>query len=228
MTFAGSVSLACAEVNIAIIDSGATRHVDQAISFTSIPGDEDLLNHGTVVAELIRENNPDAKIYMLQVCEMIDGELRPSQDAVEQALKWSIENNMDVINMSMAIRHNDVLDSLIDEAAVTHGIAIIASAGNKGIEDHFAVNEDGFIVQNKSSYEPQFPSSNPHVIAVGAMDHRGKIMDYSSKACDVYASGKVFGQKGTSFASARITAKVGEFLRQNPDASKEEIIAALN
>jgi minor extracellular protease Epr len=218
---------AVAEVRIAVIDSGARGHVDAAISFTSYAGDSDPLNHGTEIAKLIRQENPDAVIYMLQVCENRDGRFKPSKAAVLQAIRWAVENQIDVVNMSLVVKYSKEIDAAVTEAAVKHGIIFVAAAGNKGLSSHFSADSDGFIRKQSKAVAPAFPSSNSNVISVGGLDERGQIASYSHKLCDIYDNGKILGQEGSSFACARVTAKVARILARSPQATKSALLMTL-
>ena len=214
-------------VRIAVLDSGATAHVDRALSFTSYAGSEDPLNHGTHIAGLIREKNPGALIYMLQVCENEAGRLKPSKDAIVRAIDWAVKNDIDVVNMSLVTKYSQAVDRAITRAATEHGIIFVAAAGNKSLSSHFTANANGFITKRKKAVRPAFPASNPHVIAVGAVDHGGKVAKYSHELCDVYTNGEILGQEGSSFSAARITGKISRILGRRTVRNKELLISYL-
>ena len=212
------------EVKIAIIDSGTRGYVDFYKSFTTYSADEDALNHGTIIARLIRKNSPDAKIHMLQVCERIDGVLKPSKEAVLNAIKWSVENGIDVVNMSLVIDYNEAIAEAIKTANVEHGILFVAAAGNETFASRFVADENGFMRRKSDATALSFPASSPYVISVGSLDSRGKIAGYSAGFSDVYAKGRSHRQNGTSFACARITAKIANILLKHNPPRKSPII----
>ena len=93
-------------MKIAIIDSGVHAdhpHVGGIAGGVAIVGDDliDRLGHGTAVAGAIREKAPAAEIYAVKV---FDGRLSTSLEAIFRALEWCVENEMDVINMSIGVR----------------------------------------------------------------------------------------------------------------------------
>ena len=225
LTFTGFVF--ADEIHVAIIDSGARGYADEGVSFTSYSAVKDPLDHGTQIAKLIRQGNPTVRIHMLQVCDKIDGVLKPSRNAILQAVKWCIENKMDIVNMSLVINYDREIEELINNAATSHGILFIAAAGNRTINSHFAADQDGFM-HRASKLSSTFPAFNPHVIAVGGLNERGKIAGYSNKICDIYEKGKILGQEGSSFACARITSRVARILSVYPLSTKEEILSYLN
>ncbi|MFH1359447.1 MAG: S8 family serine peptidase [Candidatus Omnitrophota bacterium] len=221
-------NVAANEIRIAIIDSGAKAYVDEAVSFTTFSADSDPLNHGTHVAKLIREANPDATIYMLQVCEQTSGTLKPSRQAILMAIDWSIEHNIDIVNMSLVTKYDEKIEKAIIDASTSHGIIFIAAAGNKTLASHFSADSDGFIHRVSKPVEPGFPASSEHVISVGSKDEFGQIASYSDATCDLYADGKILGQEGTSFSSARITARAAKILSQIPHATSEIVLSYLS
>ena len=87
-----------ADVKIAVIDSGSTEKVYKSISFSKIPGNIDPIGHGTKIAKLIKNGNPEAEIYMLQVCEKQGFGYRPSQESVLKAIEWCVDNDIDIVN----------------------------------------------------------------------------------------------------------------------------------
>ena len=94
-------------MKIAIIDSGI--HPDHphvgivagGVCFTTdrFTSDTiDRLGHGTAVAGAIREKAPDAELYAVKV---FDRRLSANVDIILRALEWSIEQGMDIINLSL-------------------------------------------------------------------------------------------------------------------------------
>ncbi|MFA5060580.1 MAG: S8 family serine peptidase [Candidatus Omnitrophota bacterium] len=215
-------------IKVAIIDSGALAYVDGSISFTDYPANIDPLDHGTQIAKLIRKDNPSAKLFMLQVCSKQQGKFVPSREAVFAAIKWAVDNRVDIVNMSLVMRFDEVLEKAITNAAVKHGIIFVAASGNHTMASHFASDASGYVYKAKKDIKPAFPSSCPFVISVGAIDRHGKVAPYSSKDSDVYADGHHQQQEGTSFSCARITAKVVQILSSYPDAQKSAILQLLS
>ena len=223
----GALSTASAEgVKIAVIDSGATGYVDEAVSFTSYAGNEDPLHHGTVVSKLIREQAPYSKIYMLQVCESGAGHLQPSTEAVKRAIVWAMENRMNIVNMSLVIQYNVDVDDLITKASEDYGIIFVGAEGSKTLMNHFAFDDSGFVTKNKID-ALAFPSANKNVISVGGLDESGQLAYYSGRNSDIYEYGKVFGQEGSSFACARVSGKLAHIINRQGSYSKEKLLAYL-
>jgi hypothetical protein len=91
-------------MKIAIIDSGihpGHPHVGEVAGGISLTGDGDYLDrlgHGTAVAGAIRERAPDAELYAVKV---FDWRLRASIDLILSAVSWCVENQMDLVNLSL-------------------------------------------------------------------------------------------------------------------------------
>lgn len=95
------------DVRVAFIDSGvnpAHPHVGGVaggIAFTASESNEnylDYLGHGTAVAGAIREKAHDASLFAVKV---FDQSLRTSATTILRALEWTIDNQMDVVNLSL-------------------------------------------------------------------------------------------------------------------------------
>lgn len=221
-------------VRIAVIDSGvhpAHPHIDASrlsagVSIladgTLLGGEDewlDRLGHGTAVTAAIQEKASDAVIHPVRVFR--DG-LKSSARALAGAIRWSIEQRVDFINLSLGAlnpAHADVFAALADEA-VAAGIVIVAAREADGA--------------------PCWPGCLPQVLGVG-LD-----WDCPREICRivelgglpvVHASGyprPIPGVEqrrnlyGISFAVAQVTglaARARE--RLGADASLERIVGAL-
>ena len=116
---------------------------------------EDTNGHGTQVAGIIASNgnlkgiSPNSKILMYKVSE--DGESVPSH-LIIKAIEKSIEDNADIINISLGINQtNTKIDQAVNKA-VKNNIFVVAAAGNFGPE-----------LSTIGS-----PGINPNAITVGA------------------------------------------------------------
>jgi len=116
---------------------------------------EDTNGHGTQVAGIITANGnlkgiaPNSKILMYKVSE--DGESVPSQ-LIIKAIEKSIEDNADIINISLGINQtNTKIDQVVNKA-VKNNIFVVTAAGNFGPE-----------LSTIGS-----PGINPNAITVGA------------------------------------------------------------
>ncbi len=96
-------------VRIAVIDSGVHvphPHIGRIAGGVSIRTDgvveeglfADQLGHGTAVTAAIQEKAPDAEYFAVKV---FHSSLRTTSDCLLRAIEWSIENRMDVVNLSL-------------------------------------------------------------------------------------------------------------------------------
>jgi len=148
---------------ISIIDTGSDlNHPDlegriiggyDFVDNDKIP--EDTNGHGTQVAGIIASNGnlkgiaPNSKILMYKVSE--DGESVPSH-LIIKAIEKSIEDNADIINISLGINQtNTKIDQVVNKA-VKNNIFVVTAAGNFGPE-----------LSTIGS-----PGINPNAITVGA------------------------------------------------------------
>ena len=116
---------------------------------------EDTNGHGTQVAGIIASNGnlkgiaPNSKILMYKVSE--DGESVPSH-LIIKAIEKSIEDNADIINISLGINQtNTKIDQAVNKA-IRNNIFVVTAAGNFGPE-----------LSTIGS-----PGINPNAITVGA------------------------------------------------------------
>jgi subtilisin family serine protease len=125
------------DVKVAIIDSGvnpAHPHVGGVVGGTRITSGDadgstdylDYIGHGTAVAGAIREKAPDAQLYAVKV---FDRALTTNIEAIIKAIDWCVENEMDVINLSLGtvnIEHRKVIEQAVGRAAEKRTVLVAA------------------------------------------------------------------------------------------------------
>ena len=122
-------------VRVAVIDSGvhaAHPHIGGVAGGVTI-GDEldptnytDIIGHGTAVMAAIKEKASDAEYYAVRVFYT---SLRTTVDLLLRAIEWSIENRMDVINLSLGTTnaaHRERFTAVIERAAANGQILVSA------------------------------------------------------------------------------------------------------
>ncbi|MED2008232.1 MULTISPECIES: S8 family peptidase [Brevibacillus] len=158
-------------VKIAVIDTGIAR--DHFELKDRVKGGVNLVGgkrngHGTHVAGIIvAEMNhtgivgvsPEADLYDVKAFRE-DG--TASLSDIIRALNWSIENEMDIVNMSFGMgQYSEALARMVKKAS-KRGIVMVASAGNNG-------------------GEVEYPARYPGVIGVGAIDRNGNLANFSAR-----------------------------------------------
>ncbi len=88
-------------VRIAVIDSGvnpAHPHIAGVAGGWPENNFLDRLGHGTAVMAAILEKAPDAEYFAVRI---FDRELRTNMDTLLAAIEWSINQHMDIVNLSL-------------------------------------------------------------------------------------------------------------------------------
>lgn len=221
-------------VKVAVLDSGIDgKHEDLnvtgGVSFVPTESDPfvDPHEHGTHVAGTIAalDNKvgvvgvaPKASIYAVKVADQSgDG----YYSWIIKGIEWAIENDMDVINISMGgASESDALKEAVD-AAYDKGILIVASAGNAG----------SYGSLNTIDYPAKYSS----VVAVASVDQKQKRAFDSSVGEEVEVSApgvatfstlphNEYGYKsGTSMASPHVTGAAAVILSKHPNLTNEEV-----
>ncbi|MBI3681706.1 MAG: S8 family serine peptidase [Acidobacteria bacterium] len=120
-------------LRIAVVDSGihAPNPYAGAVAggVSLVGGDwDDVLGHGTVVAATIREKAPHALLYAVKV---FDHELVTGARLLAEAIEWCVEQEMDLVNLSLGARNSGHAAMLAEAArkAVASEIVLVAAAG---------------------------------------------------------------------------------------------------
>ncbi len=168
-------------IKVALLDSGINlRHPDlrdnicggyNAIDARKDP--VDTFGHGTHVAGIIAgiKNEigvigvaPEASLYAVKVLDINSGYV---SDVIE-GLQWCIDNEMQVVNMSVGLPEDiDVFHEAI-VAANEQGIVLVAASGNYGAGDTII-----------------YPAKYAEVIAVGATDYYDQVPYWSSQGPEI-------------------------------------------
>jgi subtilisin family serine protease len=126
-------------LKIAVIDSGvnvrhphvcAPTHCVVIGSEAEELSSDDPVGHGTAVTAAIQEKAPDAEYYALK---LFGASLRATTGRLIEAIEWTIENRMDIVNLSLGTSnfdHRDDLQLLVERAASAGTLLVSArSAG---------------------------------------------------------------------------------------------------
>lgn len=161
---------------------------------------------------------PKVQLYSLKYA---DGTKDGSIGEVIEAINWSIQHKMDIINLSSSIyENNSSLKKAIDKA-VKAGIIFVASAGNEG------------------SSTPTYPARYSNVIAVSSVGKNKKCSDFSNigTAIDfaapgdyiptINSKGQFFYASGTSYAAPHVAGLMALLKEKYPYSSSSELIQKL-
>jgi Subtilase family len=186
--------------------------------------------HGTGVLALlagganstVRGLIPDAKYYLADIFTP-DTNGVPTSDTATllAALNWLGKRDVNIINMSLAGPHDELLKKAI-EALSRKGIIFIAAVGNEG-----------------PTAPPTYPSAYEQVIAVTAINRdlsnyrhavRGDHVDIAAPGVGIWTAmpdGKGAYHSGTSFAVPFVTAAVAAIYNQLQEKTKAGVLKRL-
>ncbi|WP_239454441.1 S8 family peptidase [Bacillus suaedaesalsae] len=222
-------------VKIAVLDTGIdTEHKDlkiqNGISFISTePSYDDLNGHGTHVAGIIAalDNNygtngvaPGAEIFAVKV---LDKNGEGSHSSIIAGIEWAINNNIDIINMSLGSPNgSSALKSILDKA-YSKGILIVGASGNT----------DSPQLPEKDNV--QYPARYSSVIAVGATDIHNKLTSFTMYGVSLefvapgdqiyspYLDNKYIYSSGTSMASPYVAGVLALYKEAYPSKTNVDI-----
>ncbi len=194
-----------------IVD-GAEHFIGDHLGMDPEPVDR-WVGHGTHVAGVIGGRGVAMPRGVAPRCRILNvrvlGAMRAGEevvgaglvDNINTAVKWTVDQGVDIINMSLGVRHSGggVPYREVVDYAEGNGVSIVAASGNNGSHDYY------------------YPGAHPFVITVGALDRRGAVADFSTynrhvdllaPGTDIYSSfldGGYAFSSGTSHAAPFVT-----------------------
>lgn len=227
-------------IKIAVLDTGISNsHPDLTVSGgINLIGKSknnkwnDDNGHGTHVSGIIAARNnsvgvigvaPGAQLYAVKVLDAYGSGY--ISDVIE-GIDWAVQNNMDVVSMSLGTRtYSQALnDTTVN--AYKAGILLVAAAGNSG---------DGNISTDNVLYPAEFDS----VIAVSAIDYYniapmwsadGPKIELAAPGVDIYSTwldGGYANESGTSMATPFVSGAAALIKSKNLSLTPQEIRSAL-
>ncbi len=211
-------------VKVAVLDSGIEllsgipvyASVNLVIEEQDLPYYmNDMVGHGTAVADIIHTIAPEAQICSVRV---LDRENKGRLSDVVEGIYWCIEQDVDIINMSFGTStQSEILKKAVQDAA-EHGILIVGAAGNGG-----------------SGAAVEYPAAFEEVVAVGAVDTAANKTEESAtgREVELAAPGEqiltksVFGMEtvnsGTSMAAPHVAGAAAALMGLDEKKSAKEI-----
>jgi subtilisin/minor extracellular protease Epr len=240
-----------AGVNVSIIDTGIdTTHPDL---YANYKGGYDYVNndadpkddngHGTHCAGIVAaEDNgigvvgvaPGANLYAVKVLNRVGSGYISD---VIAGIDWSVNNDMDVVSMSLGSSTSSTSLKTACDDAYEAGLVVVAAAGNSG---------DG----NSNTTELSYPAAYDSVIAVGATDrydtapswsNSGPYLELAAPGAGIYSTlptyrvtltrtyGYNYGTlSGTSMACPHVAGTAALVLFSDPTLTNEDVRLRLN
>ena len=175
--------------------------------------------HGTAVASLLIGTEGSRVPGLIREAEVIAVDVFSKEGSDERADVTALLRGLDVLNargvrvmnLSLAGPENGVLDAALDRMTGPEGSVIVAAAGNAGPDA-----------------PPAWPAAHPGVLAVTAVDARGRVyrgaqrgghIDLAAPGVGLLAATSIRGARGktgTSYAVPFVTAAAAVMLSQDP------------
>jgi thermitase len=188
---AWDVTTGSSTVTVAVIDTGvASSHPDLSgavlTGYNFVAGNtntEDDQGHGTEVAGVIaaRFNNGAGVPGVCGQCKILpvkvlDSTGHGSTSNIAQGITWAADHGARVINLSLASTTADTAMKDAINYAVSHGVLVVAAAGNAGSTDPAACNGGSC-----GGYPAAFTSQiSTGLLAVGATDYFNALYSFSN------------------------------------------------
>lgn len=178
----------------------------------------DVSGHGTACAGIIRALAPDCEISSVRV---LGGDLTGGGDILLTGLRWAIERQFDVVNLSLSTRKRvfvEPLRELTDEAWFGRTI-VVASAHNMAVES--------------------FPWRFPSVVSVGSHDGGDPLefhvnshppVEFFARGVEVeiaWLGGGTTVATGNSFATPHVSAVCALIRSKHPGLTPYEVKTVL-
>jgi len=220
-------------VRVAIVDSGieadhpalggmvrghvAVQEQQGQVSYDDSPHD-DAFGHGTACAGIIHSIAPEAELFSVKV---LGSSLSGSGGMFAAGLRWAIEHDMHVLNLSLGTTKRDFY-------AVLHELADAAYFGGKVL-----------VTAANNFPQPSFPSMYASVISVACHDGKDPLVyyynpappvDFGAPGIDIHVpwrGGGYINTTGNSFAAPHISGIVALILSKHPGLTPFQVKTVL-
>jgi hypothetical protein len=186
--------------------------------------------HGTAVVSLLAGQRDDrvaglipaAQILAIDIFTRAGADERADAVSLVRALEEMAGRGVRLVNLSLAGPPNAVLAEALDRLTGPGGMVVIAAVGNGGPQA-----------------DPVQPAAHPGVVAVTAVDARGRLyaaaqrgghVDLAAPGVNLTVATSIRGaraQSGTSFAVPFVTAAAAVLLSREPDLDGPGVAARL-
>ncbi len=204
-------------VKVAVIDTSFVDLPELNLKEIVIlsPYSDKVTTHGTAVASIVRRIAPDAEIYALAH--------GGSWWTIFQALEWCLENDIEIINMSIGSNGNNdeiikhILQPAMDKLYETD-VVMVASAGNAYFDAYYPASFDGVYAVSGVDYQ------NGKIINVGY--NNADWIDFVFLSTQIPAlseNGNIVYLSGTSLSTPGVAGMFALAKQEYPRATKDEL-----
>ena len=200
--------------SIGMIAGGVNISINKDGHFIYSEEIADCAGHGTACAGIIRKKAPDAALYSVRI---FDESLMADGRALIATIQWCIDNEMDVVNLSLGTTDATFKESLqkMCRKAVDAGVILVAAESNDEGESYPAVFPEVIGVTGGAIYEVDgfYYRKDQRIECVARGDEQ--------RVC--WLNGKHIMTGGNSFAAPHITGIIAHLLEQHPKCSVQDI-----
>ena len=223
-------------VRVAIVDSGVEDghprvgrvagaiavepDPDRPDTFRYLPGShDDLVGHGTACAGIIRALAPQAEIHSVRV---LGANLRGKGSAFVAGVRWALDNDMDVVNMSLSSRSEQWFGPLhqIADEAYFKGTLLVCAANNVPGPTYPSQYASVISVAARPGDDPYALAYNPH-----------PPVEFGACGIDVdvaWSGGGSMVSTGNSFATPHVAAIVALIRSKHPSLTPFQVKSVLH
>ncbi|HHW37494.1 MAG TPA: S8 family serine peptidase [Bacillales bacterium] len=170
----------------------------------------DRLGHGTAVAAAIRGIAKDASLYGVKI---FDDKLMAYPSVLAEAIEWSIENDVQIIHLSLGLTKDHARIKAACKAATENNITIVAAIDREREMIYPGVYPDVFRVQSGEVSRGEWAFQT----------------DGSFIACgfprELQGPTQLYNIHGHSFAAAHFTAYLALLLEENQEWANKQLWA---
>lgn len=217
------------KVSVAVLDTGIDKNHEYlkdniigGIAFKCtdeyiVISDEydDNHGHGTSCASIIKKEFENVGLFPVKV---LDDNGRSNIQVLEEALKYILETDIRLINLSLSVMNCEMVQDLYEICnELNRKEKIIVCSLANGFEESYpaifdnVIGVKGFILEDEKSF---WYNKNEKIQCI--MDNNPYL------TCDIGNSYKLFG-KSNSQVAAKLTGKIAKILAINPKISLDEL-----
>lgn len=221
-----------AGVRVAIVDSGvdashpAVGRLARSMAVASddsgfrvLPaGHEDVVGHGTACAGIITSLAPDVELTSVRV---LGANLRGSGGALLAAVRWTVEEGFDVVNMSLSTGKRAWYEQLHELADIAYfkGVSLVCAANNVPGPTYPSEFSSVISCASMVTDDPWTIACNPH-----------PPVEFAARGIDVevaWSGGGTCKVTGNSFATPHVAGLVALVKSKHPGLSSFQVKTVL-